>query len=172
MNEKTILVKTSSPSSDSSSATTERQPCSSSWIQHLARCEPRSTGRASTVVRNAPSFTLPTLCAPLGILHERHIIYSDLQPENQLLNEWGKIKLTDVWKDVFDLWNAQQLCARTHHIFRPHGRCGLVDPGHRHIRVDVGCASLRVSFSQADPREGHGRRQQGGLPSTVRRPRR
>eukprot|EP00434_Breviolum_minutum_P026111 symbB.v1.2.023087.t1/scaffold2089.1/size89944/2 len=77
--------------------------------------------------KHAKFYTSGVLCA-FDHLHERHIIYRDLKPENLLLNEKGHLKVTDMGLAKFVIGKTYTTCG-TPDYFAPEV---IASTGHTH----------------------------------------
>ncbi|CAL1144712.1 unnamed protein product [Cladocopium goreaui] len=77
--------------------------------------------------KHAKFYTAGVLCA-FDHLHERHIIYRDLKPENLLLNEKGHLKVTDMGLAKFVIGKTYTTCG-TPDYFAPEV---IASTGHTH----------------------------------------
>lgn len=78
--------------------------------------------------KHAKFYTAGVLCA-FDHLHERHIIYRDLKPENLLLNEKGHLKVTDMGLAKFVIGKTYTTCGGTPDYFAPEV---IASTGHTH----------------------------------------
>ncbi|CAK9010303.1 cGMP-dependent protein kinase [Durusdinium trenchii] len=77
--------------------------------------------------KHAKFYSAGVLCA-FDHLHERHIIYRDLKPENLLLNEKGHLKVTDMGLAKFVIGKTYTTCG-TPDYFAPEV---IASTGHNH----------------------------------------